>query len=1076
MRSARLRRRRARAQPLIRLALAAVVLVGSGTAAGVAGYLAAATDAATRTTLADGSGDARLAFEVSSTGGEPDQVDAVLSEQLAGLDAPHRVHRSQIARSRVAFPGPDGPPPIEENGRDEAEADSGIGRLVLAAYPDFTDHAELVAGDWPGTPRGGEPYPVVIHAAPAAELDISVGDVISFSDRGDAVVLDVVGLWRPLDAGSPFWFEEREADGADVQTDLVGVMGEAGLKAVPGLTLTSRWRIVPDLDRLVARDIDSLQAALPRIRPRLEQDDRTSEARVETDSSVLDVLRDTEYKRRAAQAVTAAPLLLFAVAGVLAVALVGRLLALARTTETSVYRARGASVVQVFLWSLAEALPVVVLPSIAGAAGAWLVLSAVLDIAAPATVLAAGSGVAAAVSAATLVAVGTRPALAPARASVLERSRAGRRIRPVHLGTGIVAVVLALVTMWQLLRYGGPAVEDASGESSADPLAVMAPVAALTAAGLLVTAGVAVAARAAQALAARRRTLGAVLAIRSVARRPAGYAVPITLVVLAVGSGTLAAGLSGTWADLQRDAAAQRTGADLQVVLAPRPVTAATPPEGAALEPYRQIDGVASVTPVLAGPVQLGGNQVHFAAFAGDRPRLEGAQLPENADSVELVFTAAATAHELDFGESGEGGEGQDEPASAQVRVHLLLADDDGLVSAVRADDLAIPASAAPGRHVVQAELPAGTAPWTLVGLELPIDGHQRSSGPTVWANDYTITLAQIRSISGAATREVRPPAHWSAGFVGNPPRFTGEDFAVEQTDSRPGVVVTSGGFPYPSFEVRLLAGEWSIGRDKAAPIEVQATAAALERSGLAIGDQVVARIAGAEIPIEIAGVADAVAGAATDRVLVADLGDITTAALASAGSVPRANQVWIDASGADAVLATSVRDAAGPRAEVIDRVALEADLRSNAFARMSLVTYWVVTGAVVLLAGIGLTAAGTVLVRERAAEASVLRALGASSKVQAKIGRREQLVVFALALVLGAVAGGLVTVLVAGLLAAAATPVQLYGVEPVLRLQILPWVAVLGALAAVAVAAAVSYGERLRGRAAEPPSRRFGA
>lgn len=1071
MRSARLRRRRARAQSAIRVALAGAVLVGSGAAAGVAGYLAAATDAGTRTTLADASRDAPLAFEVSSTGGEPEQVDAALSEQLAGIDVPHDVHRSQISGSRVVFPRPDGPPTIEDEPA-EGDEDSGIGHLVLAAYEGLTEHAELVAGDWPGTPPGAVAHPVAIHAAPAAELDIAVGDVISFSDRGDAVALDVVGLWRPLDADSPFWFEAREADGAAGSTDLVGVMSEAGLEAVPGLTLTSRWRIVPDLDQMEARDVATLEAALPPIRPSLERDDRTSGARVETDRGILAVLSDSEDKRRAARGLTAAPMLLLAVAGVLAVALLGRLLVVARSTETSVYRARGASAAQVFVWSLTEALAVVVLPSVAGAAGAWLVLSLVAGISAPPTVLATAAGVAAAIAVATLVAVGTRPVLGPPTA-VREQSNSGRRVGAAQLATAIVAAVLAVVTMWQLLRYGGPAVEDARGGMSVDPLAATAPVAALAAAGLLVTAGVALGARAAQALVARRRTLGSVLAVRSVARRPARYAVPITLVVLAAGSGTLAAGLSGTWADLQRDAAAQRAGADLQVVLAPRPVTAATPPDGAALEPYRQIDGAESVTPVLSGSVQLGGEPVQFAAFPAGRPSFEGAQLPPAADSVELVFTATMTAHELDFGVVGEPG---DEPAPGQVRIQLLLADADGLVSAVRAGELAIPASATPSRHVVRAELPAGTAPWTLVGLDLSLaaDG---ATGQLVWVNDYAITLAQVSSFRGEIAHEVRRPATWSLGFVGDPPRLTGEVFTVEQPDSRPGMVVTSGGFPYPSFDVRLLAGEWSIGNDAAAPVAVQATEAALERSGLAAGDRATARIAGAELQIEVVGVEADMAGMTTDEVLVADLNEVTAAALASAGSVPRANQVWIDASSADVAgeLVAGARPVAGPRAEIIDRVALEADLRANAFARMSLVTYWVVTGAVVLLAGIGLAAAGNVLVRERAAEVGVLRALGASSKVQAKVGRREQLVIFGLALLLGATAGGLVTVLVAGLLAAAATPIQLYGVEPVLRLQILPWAAVLGVLAASAVAAAVSYGERLRRRATGPPSRGFG-
>lgn len=1074
MRNGRLRRRRTRAQPAIRIALAAVVFVGSGAAAGMAGYLASATDAGTRTTLADAR-DTPLAFQVSSTGGDAEQVGAALSEQLARLDVPFEIHRSKISGNRVVFPGPDGPPPGDDGSPGEADDDSGLGYLVLAAYRDLAHHADLVAGQWPGSPSGGKSYPVAIHAGPATELGIAVGDAISFANRGQAVVLDVVGLWRPRDSDSPFWFDEREADGSDGSTDLVGIMIDEGLQAVPGLTLTSRWRLVPDVDLLQARDLATLQAELPRLVPRLERDDRTSGAKLEADSGMLDVIRESEDKRRAAQAVTAAPLMLFALAGALAVALVGRLLVVARRVETSVYLARGTSVIRVLLWSLAETLPIVIVPSIAGAGAAWLVLYTLPDTTVEPASLATAAGVASALAILTLVAVGARPALV--NATVPHRSHEGRGARVVLAATAVLAGVATVVTMWQLLRYGSPAIEDARGAAGVDPVAAIAPVAALATAGLLVTVGVALGARVGQRLMARRRTLGSVLALRSVARRPTAYALPITLVVLAVGSGTLAAGLSGTWSGLQRDAAAQRTGTDLQVVLASRPRTAAAPPDGAALEPYRELTGTTGVTPVLAGWVPLSGDQVQFAAFADEPPRFAGAELAADADSVELVFTTTMTAHEIDYGE-GLTDERPAEPTAGQVGVQLLLSDADGLVYAVRSHGLEVPDSPAPGRHVVRVELPAGTGPWTLAGVEVSVGG-QRSRGPVWWANDYSITLAQINSISGDSTREVRRPRTWSLGFAGDAPRVRGDEFAVEQADSGPGFAVTSGGGMYPSFDLRLLAGEWSIGSGNTAPITVQATAAALERSGLEIGDQIAVRIGGSELAVEVAGIAEDVAGMATDEVLVADLADITTTALASGGPIPRANQIWIDAGTAGPErdsLADAVSSIAGPSADVIDRLATEAALRANAFARMSLVTYWVVTGAVVLLAGIGLAAASAILLRERSAEVGMLRALGASSRLQARIGRREQLAVLVLALVLGAGAGGLVTVLVAGLLAGAATPIELHRVEPVFHLSILPWVVVLTALGGLAVASAVGYGERLRRRAVAPPSRGFGS
>jgi hypothetical protein len=87
-----------------------------------------------------------------------------------------------------------------------------------------------------------------LHDGSAVALGLTVGDVVSISDRGEIIALTITGTWRPNDVDDPFWYGvQLETDGADSRNGLIAVVSPSVLAAIPGTNVTSRWRLVPEL-------------------------------------------------------------------------------------------------------------------------------------------------------------------------------------------------------------------------------------------------------------------------------------------------------------------------------------------------------------------------------------------------------------------------------------------------------------------------------------------------------------------------------------------------------------------------------------------------------------------------------------------------------------------------------------------------------------------------------------------------------------------------------------------------------------------------------------------------------------
>ena len=288
-------------------------------------------------------------------------------------------------------------------------------------------------------------------------------------------------------------------------------------------------------------------------------------------------------------------LLVLTVAALLAVA---RLLAAQREGETALLTTRGATRWQLTRLTAAEVIPLsLVAALIGGIAGIWLarllgstlygagtaggsVPDGGISVAAPGTwldALAAALGIAVLSIGALLY-----PVLRPRRAAA--RVQQGRRAvlsRATGAGADLALVALAVLACWQLRRYSAVSTS-AGGPPAIDPVLVLAPALALAAGTVLTLRLLPAAARAVDRVSAAGRGLTSALAGWQFSRQPLRQGGAALLLVMAVGTGTLALAQHQSWTRSAADQAAYVTGGDAQVNLAsPVPAGATTSITGA---------------------------------------------------------------------------------------------------------------------------------------------------------------------------------------------------------------------------------------------------------------------------------------------------------------------------------------------------------------------------------------------------------------------------------------------------------------------------------------------------------------
>ena len=479
-----------------------------------------------------------------------------------------------------------------------------IPQLLAASLDGVTDHAVLVTGKWPGQvpASAADPIPAALPASTAALLKLRPGDVLRVQDQdtGARVTFILTGLYAerrsPASVASYWELDSIPAGGSANGTGSASGYTTYGPLVVspgafPGRLAegTGTWVAQPDMAGFNAAHLFGISVAFT--------SNLLSGLTLTTNlPTVLADIGDNFAVARSLLGISAFELLVLTVAALLAVS---RLLATQREGETALMTARGATRWQLTRLTAAEVIPLsLATAAVGGIAGIWLAQLLARSLYGPGT--AGGGGPDGGISAtapgtwhdALAVALGIAalsigallsPVLRPRRtAAQVQPGRRAVLSRAMGAGADLALVALAVLACWQLRRYTAVSTS-ADSPPVVDPVLVLAPALALAAGTVLTLRLLPAVARAVDRVSAAGRGITSALAGWQFSRQPLRQGGAALLLVMAVGTGTLALVQHQSWTRSAADQAAYVTGGDTQVNLAsPVPAGATTSVTGAA--------------------------------------------------------------------------------------------------------------------------------------------------------------------------------------------------------------------------------------------------------------------------------------------------------------------------------------------------------------------------------------------------------------------------------------------------------------------------------------------------------------
>lgn len=1041
MRAPRLLLRRGRAQRGALLTLLVLTATVAAILAGSTGYTRAAGVATIRATLAAAAPHEAGVQVQTRLAADPEAQDAAVRATVTELLGPDTEVSRALWTEAVGA----------EAGQQEL-------RVVLTERPDGV---------------------ALVDGAPPAPGEVLVPEQTDGLTTGSEIVLDgvtltVSGTWRTTDERT--WFTAPHAEGVvgPLLTDATTVRDAV---AAP----FARWTVVPRAAALTVADLPRLAEGLERLEFALGDDDAVAVRGLAVTGDLGATVAELRAATATAAAVGLVPVALLGVVSVVALVQVVRLLGQTRARETEILVARGAAARQVTLWSAAELAVVAVLGAAVGTVVAAVVVGRLDGGEAQLGVVLATGVVVALVTTVTGTVVTGLHARATARRMVADRS--GRLRGAAAVGTVALSAVAAALSAWQLRRHGTPLLPD----GGADVLAVVSLGAVLGFLAVLCLALLGPLARGAARLRERERGLVGVLATRQVSRRVRAYAVPLVLVVLAVGATTVASSFAGATAVQREHVAALATGTDVRVTVPARATSRLAVPQAVAVAPYAQIDGVTAAGAVLRGGGSFG--ELPVAVTALDTARLEelarlpgaleltgdglaperrGVPLPAGVERLDLTLRAALgltaearaaeeeqraamreyyveveglTEEEADV-YLAEVAAGRD--ADVGLAVAAWVADADGGLSMVeggrlRADDGGL-LGTRPTEHTLRLELPAA-GEYRLVGLDLAVTGPGAGTGLSV----------EVVGVAADGTAVDLGTDTWEQAAALDAPEL--EPLGTIGTQ---GVLRDLSGSGVAEAEVRLVPGGGT------APVPAAITSHLATTADLAVGGTATVALAGTSLDLTVSDVVDAVPGGLEEDAVLLDLDALGAHVLSRDAAPLLPGEVWL-AVGDDAER-TDVAAAAAGLAGAAGSVEVSGEGLTDSAGSVRQ-TFWTVAAGAALLALTGVAAVVLSLARERRSEVVVLRALGLPAGGQARTRVAELLGVGALGVALGALAGWAASALLVPTLARAAatqpSPLPLGG-----RLEVLPALGVLAVfVGGLAVVAAV-LAARLRAQA----------
>ncbi|MFJ3407540.1 hypothetical protein [Promicromonospora sp. NPDC090134] len=1003
-----------------------LVAVLTGALGVTIGWTQAAATAGARDGLAaaEPSGRAVQLATRLADGAAADAQDARVQEVLADLldGVPHRV--TYDVRTEAQYT-------TDADGQD-------LGRWSVALLPAPSRQealsgagasgVTLVDGAWPAAT---DEAAVQADAAEAAGL--AVGDRVRLGvdpeDRADTgTAVTIAATWRVTDPDDAGWLGDPSvltgSDGAYPGPVVVSEQVVAGLDTDP----FARWTVVPDGAALTPEDLPALAALTPEV-DRILGEDTDVAPRGLTVTGTLDVIAaDLGAALRAADAVALVPLCLLALVGLVALVQVARLLAATREGEVALLVSRGAAPGTVTAAAAVEGALLALTAAAAGGAAAWGALRAVVGSEAGAAVsvgtpLAVALAVAVAATA-TLVLVATLQVQAAVRRQVTDRS--GRVRQVAALGTVVLTVAAAAVSVTQLLRYGSPLVSTPGGLRT-DPAAAAAPALALAALAVAAMAVLGPATRLWAGLAGRSRGVVGPLAARQVARRIVVYVVPVVLLVLAGGAATLAGGYTGTAERLRADVDVLANGADVRVQA----------PESGRLDPAPFLPGATgpgstarAAAPVLSGTAYSDGLPVAMLA-------LPAAAVPKVVRAPEEVLDTSALADDLANDAFADAptlaGDARDIGVTVRGRIHetvetdladwaprhqldlsIVLAAPDGTLATVDLGQLTEGdgGEGTLGEHEVAQELwgevpaPPSGQTWRIAALDV-------DTRPGWSIAEVTLAVDGITAGGLRVDQPVWTPSETFDGPTG-----------LELTEGEAAFSMPLGDGVSGANRLRLLT------TPAAGPVPLLASSSLVDALGVTTGDTFELTLGATRLPVEVVASSGTVPGALEPYAVLVDRTALAAVLVRDVNDPALTNEVWLAAgprgaaapAGAVAGLAQQATDAA----EAAGRSSRERPTvttpgyGSTDTAVPVRVSFWLAAAGATVLALAGVLAVAVATLRGRRGEVIVLRAVGLGPAAQGRARAAELVTVGIVALAVGAVAGWAVARLAVGGLAAA--------------------------------------------------------
>jgi len=785
------------------------------------------------------------------------------------------------------------------------------------------------------------------------------------------------------------------------------------------------WTITPIARQVTPADLPALATVGDRILKALLADAVVGSQGIEKSGTLDEHAAALQVAIAPLAAVEPGPLLLVAAIGLVTLAELGRLLDGVRTRETSLLRSRGASAARVGWTTAAETA---VVAGLGAAAGTGVALGVLTAIGSPSTDPVPAASVAVAVVA-VAVALVTGVALASARRTFRRGAadETGRVRRLAAPALVLLLVAAAALSLWRFLQFGSPLSPTAAG-AEVDPLAVLAPALCLAVVAVAGLALVPVVAAGVERIAARGDGIRATTVAREVSRRVRMIASPFVVIALAGGGIVLAATYQPTWETASTRTAGLHAGADLVVTGTTDVAKVAAVPGVGAAAPVASLSGALQdestvhVTAVPAAGLVASGTT---ALGAVDPARLakdlaaEPAVVPLPATATALTATVAWTG--------------------AVPVLTAQLVDASGLVAEAA---FSVPSSSP---AVVSARLPGDGVARALVAL----DAQLQPVGAPGELVEVSGVVSAFSVVAGGEADDLLPTAPWTLS--------PGTTINGQATASGP---LGYAGQLFSATGLRLQPADAT-----AVPVVLSRAFARTISAHVGETPNLDIGVVPGSFPAKVAAIVDQVPGSPGNRGLLVDLRALQVATLRAGGAAVAPTGIW--ASSADPVATASRIRAAVPGSTVAGpRLGTSVEVLASVPRAL-----WagMIGGAVLALVALGAVAGE--LLRMRADEVVVLRALGMPPRRLAGMRRLELGVVAGAAVVVALVGGAATSFLLVPGLARAAVLGPFAGAAVPLHVDALGLgLSLAGVIVAIAAILA-GYGAQVRRQAVTLPA-----